>query len=80
VVSDEPFDMIFIPMRTKEDGTVVAGHWRRQKPALTDEQKRDKQRLALVERAKKLQAAREAVEGTEYQWLSDEELLGETDA
>lgn len=47
---------------------------------MTPEQKRDAERLRLVERAKALQAAREAVEGTEYQWLSDEELLGETDA
>lgn len=54
-MSDHPKDMIFIPMRTKPDGTIVAGHWRRQKPALTDEQKRDRERLALIERAKREQ-------------------------
>lgn len=55
-MSDLPKDMIFIPMRTKPDGTVVAAHWRRQKRALTPEQKREKERLALVERAKREQA------------------------
>lgn len=55
-MSDEPFDMIFIAARYNDDGTLaMAGHWRKQKPALTPEQKRDRERLALVERAKREQ-------------------------
>lgn len=52
-MSDE---MMFIEPRYKPDGTkIVSGHWRRQKRALTAEQRLQKQRDELVEQAKREQ-------------------------
>jgi hypothetical protein len=46
--------MVWIDERRDAEGRAIVrkAHWRRQKPALTPEQKRDRKRQQLVEQAK----------------------------
>jgi hypothetical protein len=47
--------MVWIDARLDSNGNTVSGHWRRQTPALTPEQKRQKALDELVEQAKEEQ-------------------------
>lgn len=37
--------MVYIDQHTRPDGSVVAGHWRRQTPRMTPEQRAEKRRM-----------------------------------
>lgn len=44
--------MVWVDERQNSKGHTIRGHWRRQTPALTPEQKRERKRQQLVEQAK----------------------------
>jgi hypothetical protein len=53
--NDHQPTMVWIDARLDSNGNTVSGHWRRQTPALTPEQKRQKALDELVEQAKEEQ-------------------------